>query len=80
LKDSLDRETRFLEHALGHARDSYIRRDKDGRPIVTRTAAAPIPASAMDLEKRLLDRVPERSILAAIANTEHWTQWSRRRP
>jgi hypothetical protein len=43
---------------------------------VTRTAAAPIPASAMDLEKRLLDRMPERSILAAIANTEHWTQWS----
>jgi hypothetical protein len=31
----------------------------------------------MDLEKRLLDRMPERSILAAIANTEHWTQWSR---
>ena len=77
LKDSLDREMRFLEHAVGHARDSYVRRDKDGRPIVTRTAAVPIPASAMDLEKRLLDRMPERSILAAIANTEHWTQWSR---
>jgi hypothetical protein len=39
LKDSLDREMRFLEHAVGHARDSYIRCircDKDGRPIVTR--------------------------------------------
>jgi hypothetical protein len=28
LKDSLDREMRFLEHAVGHARDSYIRRIK----------------------------------------------------
>jgi len=54
LKDSLDREMRFLEHAVGHARDSYVRRDKDGRPIVTRTAAVPIPASAMDLEKPFL--------------------------
>jgi hypothetical protein len=30
LKDSLDREMRFLEHAVGHARDSYIRRHKGG--------------------------------------------------
>jgi hypothetical protein len=33
---------RFLEHAVGHARDSYIRRDKDGRPILTRTTAREI--------------------------------------
>jgi hypothetical protein len=31
----------------------------------------------MDLEKRLLDCMPERNILAAIANTEPRTQWSR---
>jgi hypothetical protein len=38
LKDSLDREMRFLERAVGHARDSYIRRDKDGRPTHHRGA------------------------------------------
>jgi TnpA family transposase len=77
LKDSLAREAGFLERAVSHERERYLILGKDGSPIVTRTTAAPIPTSAMDLEKQLLQRMPERPVLAAIANSQHWTQWAR---
>jgi hypothetical protein len=77
LKESLGRQVGFMERAVGDEREGYRHCGKDGRPIVTRTSAAPIPASAMDLEKQLLQRMPERPVLAALANTQHWTQWAR---
>jgi hypothetical protein len=54
-----------------------MRRGKDGRPVVSPIRADPIPPSAIDLERQLMQRMPERQVLTAIANTEHWTQWSR---
>lgn len=77
LKESLERQAGFLERAVGDEREGYLRRGKDGKPIVTPTRAVPIPSSAIDLEKQLMLRIPERPVLAAITNTEHWTQWGR---
>jgi TnpA family transposase len=31
----------------------------------------------MDLAKQILQRMPERPVLAALANSQHWTQWAR---
>ena len=78
LKEALERQAHFLDQAVGSGdHGGFIRCGKDGRPIVTRVHAMPIPATAIDLEKQLMQRMPERPVLAAIANTEHWAQWSR---
>lgn len=74
LKDSLERQAGFLERAVSDDRERFLTLRKDGRPVVSRTPRAPIPESAVDLEKLILQRMPERPVLAAIANTEHWTQ------
>jgi hypothetical protein len=54
-----------------------LRCGKDGRPIVTAIQALPIPASVIELEKQLKAHMPERQLLEAITNSEHWTEWSR---
>jgi len=77
LKSGLERQAAFLERAVGHEREAFLRRGKDGRPIVSPILAVATPPSALELERQLRERVPERQLLAAIANTEHWTEWSR---
>ena len=77
VKESLQRQEGFLKRALGDGKDAYLRQGKDGRPIVTPPQAAPIPPSAIELETLLSERLPERPLLSAIANSEHWTQWTR---
>jgi TnpA family transposase len=77
VKESLEREERFLKGALSDGKEGYLRRGKDGRPIVTPPQALPTPSSAIELEKLLRERLPERQLLSALANSEHWTQWSR---
>jgi TnpA family transposase len=77
VKEALTREAGFLDRALDQDSMGFMRLAKDGRPIVTPTHAVTTPASAMDLEKQMMAHMPERSVLAAIANTENWTQWSR---
>jgi hypothetical protein len=70
LKESLGREAAFLERAVSDEREGYLKCGKDGRPIVTRTSASPIPDSAIELEKQLMKRMPERQVLESIANTQ----------
>jgi hypothetical protein len=77
VKEALARQAAFLDRALGQDSMGFMRLAKDGRPIVTPTHAVITPASAVDLEKQVMAHMPERSVLAAIANTENWTQWSR---
>jgi len=77
VSESLERQEAFLKGALSDGKEGYLRRGKDGRPIVTPPQALPPSPSAIELEKRLSERMPERQLLAAIANTEHWTQWAR---
>jgi hypothetical protein len=77
VKEALARQAGFLDRALGQDSMGFMRLAKDGRPIVAPTHAVITPASAVDLEKQMMAHMPERSVLAAIANTENWTQWSR---
>jgi TnpA family transposase len=77
LKESLAREAAFLERAISDEREGYLKCGKDGRPILTRTSASPTPDSAVELERQLAKRMPERQVLESILNSEHWTQWGR---
>lgn len=62
---------------MSDGKDGFIRCGKDGRPIVTAIQALPIPASAIELERQLREHMPERQLLEAITNSEHWTEWGR---
>jgi hypothetical protein len=77
LQESLGRQESFIELALSDGKEGYMRCGKDGRPIVTAIRALPIPASVIELEKQLKAHIPERQLLEAITNSEHWTEWSR---
>ena len=77
VKEALRRRAYFLDRALGDGTRGFMRRGKDGRPIVTPTHAVTTPPSAIDLEKQMMEHMPERAVLAAIANSENWTQWGR---
>jgi TnpA family transposase len=77
VKQALSKETSFLNHAVHDEREGYVRCGKDGRPIVCRVRAAPTPESALDLERRLTQRLPVRQVLESLANTDSWTRWSR---
>ena len=76
VKEALGRQAGCLDRALGDDSMGFMRRAKDGRPIVTPTYAAATPPSAIDLEKQMMEHMPERAVLAAIA-TENWTHWGR---
>ncbi len=67
MRESLERQEAFLKGALSDGKEGYLRRGKDGRPIVTPPQALPPSPSAIELEKRLSERMPERQLLAAIA-------------
>jgi TnpA family transposase len=77
LKKSLDREAHFLNSAVGNDQQAYLKRGREGRPVVSRLHALPTPATALDLERQMMAHMPERAVLEAISNTEHWTQWGR---
>ncbi len=77
VKEALGRQAYFLDRALGDDGMGFMRRARDGRPIVTPTHAVTTPPSAIDLEKQMMEQMPERAVLAALANTENWTHWGR---
>ena len=75
LRESLAGEAAGLDaevHQFG-----AVKRDRKHRLIVARAHAVPIPASAIELEKKLMQRMPERPVLSALVNTEHWLGWGR---
>jgi hypothetical protein len=77
VKEALRREAYFLDCALGDGSRGFMRRGRDGRPIVTPPHAVTTPPSAINLEKQMMEHMPERAVLAAIANTENRTHWGR---
>lgn len=60
------------------SRDQWVTLNRDGKPILHRTAANRAPQSATKLEQKVLDRLPPRTILEALYNTDRWTGWSQR--
>jgi TnpA family transposase len=77
VKRALDQKANFLDAAVGTHDRAYLRRGKHGRPVVTRLRAVVTPETAVDLENQMMAQMPERAVLEAISNTEHWAQWSR---
>jgi len=77
VKRALDQKAGFLDTAVGVGRQAYLQRGRHGRPVVTRLRAVEIPATAVNLENQMMAHMPERAVLEAISNTEHWAQWGR---
>ncbi|MDO8778744.1 MAG: Tn3 family transposase [Burkholderiaceae bacterium] len=77
VKRALDQKAGFLDAAVGNGQQAYLRRGKHGRPVVTRLRAVLTPETAIDLENLMMAHMPERTVLEAISNTEHWAQWGR---
>jgi TnpA family transposase len=77
VKKALDQKARFLDTAVGTDDRAYLRRGKHGRPVVTRLRAVVTPETAINLENQMMAHMPERAVLEAISNTEHWAQWGR---
>ncbi len=77
VKNALELKARFLDNAVGGGQQAYLRRGRHGRPVVSRLHAVGTPETAVNLESQMMSHMPERAVLEAISNTEHWAQWSR---
>jgi len=54
-----------------------VQLDKNRRPIVQRIAGLTVPASAVEAARQVMEAMPERSVLEALANTAEWARWPR---
>jgi TnpA family transposase len=77
LKRDLDRQAMFLDRAVGRGDQAYLQRGRHGRPVVARLRAVGTPETAFALEDQLMAHMPERPVLEALSNTEHWAKWGR---
>lgn len=50
---------------------------KNRRPVVPRIAGLTAPASAVETARQVMEAMPERSVLEALANTTEWAHWPR---
>lgn len=77
VRNALEQKARFLDNAVGGGQQAYLRRGRHGRPVVSRLRAVGTPETAINLENQMMAHMPERAVLEAISNTEHWAQWGR---
>jgi TnpA family transposase len=75
VRNAIDQKARFLDAAVGGGQQAYLQRGRHGRPVVTRLRATETPESAINLENQMMAHMPERAVLEAISNTEHWAKW-----
>lgn len=59
------------------AKRDHVTMGPDGEPVLRRTVAREIPASAIALQQRLDERLKTRNVLDVMANIEHWTNFTR---
>ncbi|ARM04497.1 Tn3 family transposase [Burkholderia pseudomallei] len=76
LRQWLADAARKLDEELPHKREHVVL-DRHGEPILRKTVAKEIPASAIALQERLNARMPTRNMLDILANIEHWTHFTR---
>ena len=74
LREWLDRHIRDIDTL---SEMGVVQLNAEGKPIVPRPPANKPTESAFALEKVLLERLPRRTILEALYNTDQWTQWTR---
>lgn len=65
-----------LDEALPCKREHVVI-DRHGEPILRKTVAKEMPASAIALQERLNARLPTRNMLDILANIEHWPHFTR---
>jgi len=75
VRDSLVTQAESLDLEVGLLR--RVRLDKNHRPIVQRLAGSVPPPSAVEAARQMIDQMPERSVLEALANTAQWVNWPR---
>ncbi len=75
LREWLDCHIRGIDSLVGEL--GVVDLNAEGKPIVPRPPANKPTDSALELEKMLLERLPRRTILEALYNTDQWTQWTR---
>src|ERR1039458_7689953 len=75
LRDKLENEACQLDTDVGLLRTVLL--DKHRRPILARVIPSELPASAAQAVRQVLDAMPERSVLEALANTARWVGWPR---
>ncbi|MCP5116834.1 MAG: hypothetical protein GY953_38910, partial [bacterium] len=75
LREWLGRHIRGIDSLVGEL--GVVQLNTVGKPIVPRPPANKPPESALALEKVLLERLPRRTILETLYNTDPRTQWTR---
>ena len=75
VRERLVSEAERLDTDVGLLR--RVRLDKNQRPIVPRVPGVVPPASAIEAARQVMDQMPERSVLEALANTAQWVNWPR---
>ncbi|MFP3647680.1 Tn3 family transposase [Paraburkholderia sp. SIMBA_054] len=76
LRQWLSDVARKLDDEFPHKRE-HVTIDQKGEPILRKTTAKEIPASAIALQERINARLPTRNVLDILANIEHWTHFTR---
>ncbi|MDT8840090.1 Tn3 family transposase [Paraburkholderia fungorum] len=76
LRQWLSETARKLDDDFPHKRE-HVTIGQSDEPIVRKTVAREIPASAIALQERLNARLPTRNVLDILANIEHWTHFTR---
>lgn len=56
---------------------SQITINEVGAPVLRRLVAQVKPSGADELEAKIWERLPERSVLDILCNVEHWLNWTR---
>ena len=75
LREHLQSEADRLDLEVGWTRTVQL--DGQRRPIVPRIGKSEVPASVAEAVRVVMDEMPERSVLEALANTSQWVDWTR---
>ena len=75
LRERLQQEVIWMEHAVGTDRTVVLR--PDGKPIAPRPTGIKPPLSAQQLAEAIQERMPTRTVLEALYNTDRWSGWTR---
>jgi TnpA family transposase len=76
LRQWLGETARKLDNDFPHKRE-HVTIGQGDEPVLRKTVAREIPASAIALQEKLNARLPTRNVLDILANIEHWTHFSR---
>lgn len=68
--------TRSIYGLERSARDGWVTVGREGNLIVPRDTGTIQPDSVTELEQEVLERLPARTILEALYNTDRWTRWT----